>query len=216
MSNKAQEILEFINFTLKNDGYSPSVREICEAVNLKSTSTVQYHLNKLEKKGVINKSDGKSRSLHLNNSISEFRSVPIVGEIAAGLPLSAEENQIGELPYPESNFNDSLIALKVNGDSMPYPESNFNDSLIALKVNGDSMIDAGIHDGDLVVVDKSKEPLDGDIGAFLVYNTEATVKYIDTIRNKQYLIPANKNYENIEITENISIVGKVVSLFRDM
>ena len=195
MSNKAQEILEFINFTLKNDGYSPSVREICEAVNLKSTSTVQYHLNKLEKKGVINKSDGKSRSLHLNNSISEFRSVPIVGEIAAGLPLSAEENQIGELPYPESNFNDFLIALKVNGDSM---------------------IDAGIHDGDLVVVDKSKEPLDGDIGAFLVYDTEATVKYIDTIRNKQYLIPANKNYENIEITENISIVGKVVSLFRDM
>ena len=195
MSNKAQEILEFINFTLKNDGYSPSVREICEAVNLKSTSTVQYHLNKLEKKGVINKSDGKSRSLHLNNSNSEFRSVPIVGEIAAGLPLSAEENQIGELPYPESNFNDSLIALKVSGDSM---------------------IDAGIHDGDLVVVDKSKEPLDGDIGAFLVYDTEATVKYIDTIRNKQYLIPANKNYENIEITENISIVGKVVSLFRDM
>ena len=195
MSNKAQEILEYINFTLKNDGYSPSVREICEAVNLKSTSTVQYHLNKLEKKGVINKSDGKSRSLHLNNSISEFRSVPIVGEIAAGLPLSAEENQIGELPYPESNFNDSLIALKVNGDSM---------------------IDAGIHDGDLVVVDKSKEPLDGDIGAFLVYDTEATVKYIDTIRNKQYLIPANKNYENIEISENISVVGKVVSLFRDM
>ncbi|MDA9675179.1 transcriptional repressor LexA [Candidatus Actinomarina] len=195
MNNKSQEILEFINFTLKNDGYSPSVREICEAVNLKSTSTVQYHLNKLEKKGVINKSDGKSRSLHLNNSISEFRSVPIVGEIAAGLPLSAEENQIGELPYPESNFNDSLIALKVNGDSM---------------------IDAGIHDGDLVVVDKSKEPLDGDIGAFLVYDTEATVKYIDTIRNKQYLIPANKNYENIEISENISVVGKVVSLFRDM
>ena len=195
MSNKAQEILEFINFTLKNDGYSPSVREICEAVNLKSTSTVQYHLNKLEKKGVINKSDGKSRSLHLNNSISEFRSVPIVGEIAAGLPLSAEENQIGELPYPESNFNDSLIALKVNGDSM---------------------IDAGIHDGDLVVVDKSKVPLNGDIGAFLVMDTEATVKYIDTIRNKKYLIPANKNYENIEITENISIVGKVVSLFRDM
>ena len=195
MNNKSQEILEFINFTLKNDGYSPSVREICEAVNLKSTSTVQYHLNKLEKKGVINKSEGKSRSLHLNNSISEFRSVPIVGEIAAGLPLSAEENQIGELPYPESNFNDSLIALKVNGDSM---------------------IEAGIHDGDLVVIDKSKKPLDGDIGAFLVYDTEATVKYIDTIRNKQYLIPANKNYENIEISENISIVGKVVSLFRDM
>jgi repressor LexA len=195
MSNKENEILEFINYTLKNDGYSPSVREICEAVNLKSTSTVQYHLKKLEKKGVINKSEGKSRSLHLNDIASEFRSVPILGEIAAGLPLTAEENQVGELPYPESNFNDSLIALKVNGDSM---------------------IDAGIHDGDLVVVDKSKKPDNGDIGAFLILETEATVKYLDTIRNKQYLIPANKSFENIEVTENISAVGKVVSLFRDM
>ena len=195
MSNKENEILEFINYTLKNDGYSPSVREICEAVNLKSTSTVQYHLKKLEKKGVINKSEGKSRSLHLNDIASEFRSVPILGEIAAGLPLTAEENQVGELPYPESNFNDSLIALKVNGDSM---------------------IDAGIHDGDLVVVDKSKKPDNGDIGAFLILETEATVKYLDTIRNKQYLIPANKSFQNIEVTENISAVGKVVSLFRDM
>ena len=195
MSNKENEILEFINYTLKNDGYSPSVREIGEAVNLKSTSTVQYHLKKLEKKGVINKSEGKSRSLHLNDISSEFRSVPILGEIAAGLPLTAEENQVGELPYPESNFNDSLIALKVNGDSM---------------------IDAGIHDGDLVVVDKSKKPNNGDIGAFLILETEATVKYLDTIRNKQYLIPANKSFENIEVTENISAVGKVVSLFRDM
>ena len=195
MSNKENEILEFINYTLKNDGYSPSVREIGEAVNLKSTSTVQYHLKKLEKKGVINKSQGKSRSLHLNDIASEFRSVPILGEIAAGLPLTAEENQVGELPYPESNFNDSLIALKVNGDSM---------------------IDAGIHDGDLVVVDKSKKPNNGDIGAFLILETEATVKYLDTIRNKQYLIPANKSFENIEVTENISAVGKVVSLFRDM
>ena len=195
MSNKENEILEFINYTLKNDGYSPSVREIGEAVNLKSTSTVQYHLKKLEKKGVINKSEGKSRSLHLNDIASEFRSVPILGEIAAGLPLTAEENQVGELPYPESNFNDSLIALKVNGDSM---------------------IDAGIHDGDLVVVDKSKKPNNGDIWAFLILETEATVKYLDTIRNKQYLIPANKNFENIEVTENISAVGKVVSLFRDM
>jgi repressor LexA len=195
MSNKENEILEFINYTLKNDGYSPSVREIGEAVNLKSTSSVQYHLKKLEKKGVINKLEGKSRSLHLNDIASEFRSVPILGEIAAGLPLTAEENQVGELPYPESNFNDSLIALKVNGDSM---------------------IDAGIHDGDLVVVDKSKKPNNGDIGAFLILETEATVKYLDTIRNNQYLIPANKSFENIEVTENISAIGKVVSLFRDM
>lgn len=195
MNNKETEILDYINFTIKNDGYSPSVREICEAVDLKSTSTVQYHIKKLEKKGVISKSDGKSRSLHINDSSDEFRGVPIVGEIAAGLPLTAEENKVGEIPYPESNFNDSLIALKVNGDSM---------------------IDAGIHNGDLVVVDKSLTPNNGDIGAFLLFETEATVKYLDTLNNKQYLIPANKNFENIEVTENITIVGKVVSLFRDM
>ena len=195
MNNKETEILDYINFTIKNDGYSPSVREICEAVDLKSTSTVQYHIKKLERKGVISKSDGKSRSLHINDSSNEFRSVPIVGEIAAGLPLTAEENKVGEIPYPESNFNDSLIALKVNGESM---------------------IDAGIHNGDLVVVDKSVVPNNGDIGAFLLFETEATVKYLDTLNNKQYLIPANKNFENIEVTENITIVGKVVSLFRDM
>ena len=106
MSNKENEILEYINFTLKTDGYSPSVREIGEAVNLKSTSTVQYHLKKLEKKGVINKSEGKSRSLHLNDSSNEFRSVPIVGEIAAGSPLTAEENKI-------FNFQLKLIIMGI-------------------------------------------------------------------------------------------------------
>jgi repressor LexA len=195
MTGKEKEILDYINFTIKNDGYSPSVREICEAVDLKSTSTVQYHLKKLEKKGVISKSVGKSRSLHINDASDGFRAVPILGEIAAGIPLTAEANKVGVIPYPESNFNDSLIALKVNGESM---------------------IDAGIHNGDLVVIDKSITPTNGDIGAFLLFDTEATIKYLDTINGIQYLIPANKSFDNIEVNENISIVGKVVSLFRDM
>jgi repressor LexA len=195
MTFKEKEILDYINFTIKNDGYSPSVREICEAVDLKSTSTVQYHLKKLEKKGVISKSVGKSRSLHINDDSDGFRAVPILGEIAAGIPLTAEDNKVGVIPYPESNFNDSLIALKVNGESM---------------------IDAGIHNGDLVVIDKSLTPMNGDIGAFLLFDTEATIKYLDTINGIQYLIPANKIFDNIEVNENISIVGKVVSLFRDM
>ena len=195
MTGKEKEILDYINFTIKNDGYSPSVREICEAVDLKSTSTVQYHLKKLEKKGVISKSVGKSRSLHINDASDGFRAVPILGEIAAGIPLTAEANKVGVIPYPESNFNDSLIALKVNGESM---------------------IDAGIHNGDLVVIDKSLTPTNGDIGAFLLFDTEATIKYLDTINGIQYLIPANKSFDNIEVNENISIVGKVVSLFRDM
>jgi repressor LexA len=195
MTFKEKEILDYINFTIKNDGYSPSVREICEAVDLKSTSTVQYHLKKLEKKGVISKSVGKSRSLHINDDSDGFRAVPILGEIAAGIPLTAEDNKVGVIPYPESNFNDSLIALKVNGESM---------------------IDAVIHNGDLVVIDKSLTPMNGDIGAFLLFDTEATIKYLDTINGIQYLIPANKIFDNIEVNENISIVGKVVSLFRDM
>ena len=78
------------------------------------------------------------------------------------------------------------------------------------------MIDAGLFNDDLVVIDKSLIPADGDIGAFLIHNREATVKYVDTIADKRYLIPANKNYDNIEIDENITQIGKVVSLFRDM
>jgi len=78
------------------------------------------------------------------------------------------------------------------------------------------MIDAGLFSEDLVVIDKSINPTDGDIGAFLIHNTEATVKYIDTIENKKYLIPANKDYENILVDENIISIGKVISLFRDM
>ena len=78
------------------------------------------------------------------------------------------------------------------------------------------MIDAGLFNDDLVVIDKSLFPANGEIGAFLIHNTEATVKYVDTIADKRYLIPANKNYENIEIDENITQIGKVVSLFRDI
>ena len=78
------------------------------------------------------------------------------------------------------------------------------------------MIEAGIHDGDIVVVDKNIEPKNGDIAAFMINDTEATVKYLDTISGKKYLIPANKNYQNYEINENTQPVGKVVSLFRDI
>ena len=78
------------------------------------------------------------------------------------------------------------------------------------------MIDAGLFHEDLVVIDRSLKPVDGDIGAFLIHNNEATVKYIDTIDEKKYLIPANKNYENILVDENINSIGKVISLFRDM
>ena len=194
VSKKQEEILNYIDKTIKSNGYSPTVREICQAVGLKSTSTVQYHLKKLIDLGFLNKSENISRSITSRTVDSKY-GIPILGEISAGQPLIAEENYIGELPYFGNEINTELIALKINGDSM---------------------IDAGLYNDDLVVIDKSLIPADGDIGAFLIHNTEATVKYVDTIADKRYLIPANKNYENIEIDENITQIGKVVSLFRDM
>ncbi len=194
VSKKQEEILNYIDKTIKSNGYSPTVREICEAVGLKSTSTVQYHLKKLIDLGFLNKSENISRSITSRTVDSKY-GIPILGEISAGQPLIAEENYIGELPYFGNEINTDLIALKINGDSM---------------------IDAGLFNDDLVVIDKSMIPADGDIGAFLIHNSEATVKYVDTIADKRYLIPANKNYDNIEIDENITQIGKVVSLFRDM
>ena len=194
VSKKQEEILNYIDKTINNKGYSPTVREIAEAVGLKSTSTVQYHLNKLINLGFLDKSENISRSI-TSRTVKTKYGIPILGEISAGQPLLAEENYIGQLPYFGNEINTELIALKINGDSM---------------------IDAGLYNDDLVVIDRSITPLDGDIGAFLLHNTEATVKYVDTIADKRYLIPANKNYTNIVIDENITIIGKVVSLFRDM
>ena len=193
--NKQQEILQFIQNKLENEGYSPSIREIAEEVNLKSTSSVHYHLNNLIEKGLLNKKANQSRTLTSNISMTSFKSVAVVGEIAAGAPLLAEENKIGEISVPQEKFNNNLFALKINGDSM---------------------IDAGIHHEDIVVIDKGIEPKNGDIGAFMINETEATVKFLDNISGKRYLIPANKNYENQEVNANIQPIGKVVSLFRDI
>ena len=193
--NKQTEILEFIQYKIENEGYSPSIREIAAKVNLKSTSSVHHHLNNLIEKGLLSKKANQPRTLTSNKIITSFKTVPIVGEIAAGSPLLAEENKIGEVSVPQEKFNQNLFALKINGDSM---------------------LDAGIHDGDIVVIDKGVEPKNGDIGAFMINDTEATVKYLDTISGKRFLIPANKNYNNQEINSNIQPIGKVVSLFRDI
>ena len=187
-SNKQTEILEFIQYKIENEGYSPSIREIAEKVNLKSTSSVHHHLNNLIEKGLLSKKAKQSRTLTSNKIITSFKTVPIVGEIAAGSPLLAEENKIGEVSVPQEKFNQNLFALKINGDSM---------------------LDAGIHDGDIVVIDKGVEPKNGDIGAFMINDTEATVKYLDTISGKRFLIPANKNYNNQEINSNIQPIGTV-------
>ena len=193
--SKQKEILNYINQKLEKEGQSPSVREIAAAVNLKSTSSVQHHLDNLVKKGLLSKKANLSRSISNNKKMIKFKTIPVIGEISAGTPLLAEENKVGDIPIIEEKYNKDLFALKVSGDSM---------------------IEAGIYDGDIVVVDKNIEPKNGDVGAFMINETEATVKYLDTISGKKFLIPANKNYKNFEVNENTQPVGKVVSLFRDI
>jgi len=193
--SKQIEILDYINKKLEIEGQSPSIREIASAVNLKSTSSVQYHLDNLVKKGLLSKKANLSRSISNNKKMINFKTIPVIGEISAGTPLLAEENKVGEIPIVEEKYNKDLFALKVSGDSM---------------------IEAGIYDGDIVVVDKNIEPKNGDVGAFMINETEATVKYLDTISGKKFLIPANKNYKNLDVNENTQPVGKVVSLFRDI
>jgi len=194
VSDKQKNILNFINIFIENNGYAPSIREICLGVNLKSTSTVQYHIEKLIKSGYLQKNYKKSRAITLNST--NFQNIiPILGEIAAGSLLMAEDNVIGTVNFHNSDNSSNLFALSVSGDSM---------------------IDEGIHEKDLVIIDKSIEIKNGDIGAFLINNSEGTIKFLKNLNGKQYLVPANKNYNNIPVNENIKPIGKVVSLIRDM
>ena len=194
VSDKQKNILNFINIFIEKHGYAPSIREICLGVNLKSTSTVQYHIEKLIKSGYLQKNYKKSRAITLNNTNFQNK-IPILGEIAAGSLLMAEENVIGTVNYHNSDNSSDLFALSVSGDSM---------------------IDEGIHEKDLVIIDKSSEIKNGDIGAFLINNSEGTIKFLKNLNGKQYLVPANKNYKNIPVNENVKPIGKVVSLIRDM
>ena len=194
VSDKQKNILNFINIFVEKNGYAPSVREICTGVGLKSTSTVQYHIEKLINSGYLQKNYKKSRALTVNSQTSKNK-IPILGEIAAGSLLMAEENVIGSVNYPHSEETTELFALSVSGDSM---------------------IDEGIHEKDLVIIDKSLQIKNGDIGAFLINNTEGTIKFLRNIEGKNYLVPANKNYKKIQVNENIQPIGKVVSLIRDM
>ena len=153
-----------------------------------------FPIEKLINSGYLQKNYKKSRALTVNSQKPKNK-IPILGEIAAGSLLMAEENVIGSVNYPHSEETTELFALSVSGDSM---------------------IDEGIHEKDLVIIDKSLQIKNGDIGAFLINNTEGTIKFLRNIEGKKYLVPANKNYKKIQVNENIQPIGKVVSLIRDM
>lgn len=195
-SDKQTQIYNFLIEFTKSKGYPPSVREICEAVSLKSTSTVHGHLKRLEKKGLIYRDPTKPRALEiveLSNEEKELIDIPIVGKVTAGMPILATENI-------EDMFQIPINYVKHNND------------LFILKVTGDSMIEAGILDGDLAIIEQKNVATNGDIVVALIEN-EATIKRFFKENGFIRLQPENKNYEPI-IVEDCSILGKLVGIYR--
>lgn len=199
ISAKQSEILAYIKEQILAKGYPPAVREICKAVNLKSTSSVHSHLETLEKNGYIRRDPTKPRAIEIvddnfNLTRKEMRNIPIVGTVAAGQPIFAEENISGYFP---------LLA-----DELPAGD------LFILNVRGESMINAGIYDGDKVIVRQSPTAKDGDIVVALV-DDSATVKTYYKEEGRYRLQPENDTMDPIYVDEVI-ILGTVVGLFRLM
>jgi len=201
LTRKQKEILEFIKKTMFKKGVSPTFREIMQFFGFKSIKTVQDHIKALEKKGYIKKDPNKSRSIILEDfskTLKDTVRVPILGQISAGKPIFAEENIEGYI-----NLDKFLI--------------KHSKDIFALKVKGDSMINAGILDGDYVIVKKQPTVENGEIACVLIDN-EATVKRFYKRENCIELKPENPNYKSIIITKdttaNILILGKVVGVFR--
>lgn len=197
ISNKQREILEYIKQEILNKGYPPAVREICEAVNLKSTSSVHSHLETLEKNGYIRRDPTKPRAIEIiddnfNLTRREVVNVPILGRVAAGEPLLAVENIENYFPIPM--------------EIMPNTET------FMLHVKGESMINAGIFNGDQILVQKQSSAQDGDIVVALVEDS-ATVKTFYKENGYIRLQPENDTMDPI-LVKDCTILGKVFGVFR--
>jgi repressor LexA len=200
---RQKKILDFILGTVENRGYPPSVREIADAVGLASPSTVHAHLEALQRKGYIRKDATKPRAIEISyapgvgpaSTRSGVRHVPLVGRIAAGSPTQALEEIEDVLPLPASIVGDGTFFM--------------------LRVKGQSMQDAGIHDGDYVVIRKQDDATNGEIVAALLED-EATVKTLVRKDGRTILRPENEAYEPIEVTGDGRILGKVVALLRSL
>ena len=205
-TDKQQRVLDYVREQIKKDGYAPSVRDICKALDLKSTSTVHGYLARLEKKGLIQKAALKPRTLRIVGeegekeedrgfyTSKEMVDVPIVGRVTAGMPILAVENIEDSFPLP--------IDFVGNSESF------------MLKVRGDSMIDAGILDGDLVLVKKQNTAENGDIVVALIED-EATVKKFYKEKGFIRLQPQNQFMQPI-LVPTCTILGKVAGVFRKL
>ena len=191
--NNQQKILDFIKSEIEDKGYPPSVREICAAVGLRSTSTVHAHLNHLEEQGLIRRDSTKPRALEvLDGSLARGRSVPLVGRVTAGMPILAVENIEDYLMLPQS-----LVG---------------RDDLFCLRVQGESMIDIGILDGDIVVLRQQQRADNGEVVVAMVED-EATLKRIFYEDGRVRLQPENRTMAPI-YCDSVTVLGKLTALIR--
>ncbi len=198
ISAKQREILEYIKSEILSKGYPPAVREICEAVHLKSTSSVHSHLETLEKNGFIRRDPTKPRAIEICDDNfqmvrTETASLPVIGTVAAGTPILAEENIDSYFPVP--------------AEMVPNGEPSF-----VLKVKGDSMINVGIFNGDQIFVQQCNTAQNGDTVVALI-DDSATVKTFYKEKDHIRLQPENDDMEPI-IVEHCQILGKVFGVFR--
>ncbi len=199
ITEKQRQILEFVKQEILHKGYPPAVREICEAVNLKSTSSVHAHLETLERNGYIRRDPSKTRAIEIvdedfNLGRREVVNLPMIGTVAAGMPILAEQNIENYFPLP--------------AEYVP------NQECFMLKVKGDSMINAGIFNGDSVLVQSQSTAKNGDMVVALVEDS-ATVKTFYKEDGHYRLQPENDNMDPI-IVSDVSILGKVFGVLRLM
>jgi repressor LexA len=198
ISAKQEQILNYIKECILDKGYPPTVRDICFAVGLSSTSTVHSHLNSLEQNGYIRRDPSKPRAIEIvddefNLTRREVVNVPVIGTVAAGQPILAEENITDYFPV--------------------LPEFLTNNQTFMLKVKGDSMINAGIFDGDSVVILETGTAHDGDMVVALVGDS-ATVKTFYREEGFVRLQPENDTMDPIIVTEDLRILGRVIGVMR--
>ncbi len=200
LNERQQQIIEFIQSEVQRKGYPPSVREIGKAIGLSSSSSVHAHLGKLEKLGYLRRDPTKPRAIEVliagaanrADYYQDLVNVPIVGTVTAGQPIFAEQNIVEYFTLPQEFVKSSEVFM--------------------LKVHGDSMLNAGIHDGDLVIVNPNLNVTNGEIIVALLEN-EATVKRFYQEKDFIRLQPENELYEPI-IATNVKVIGKVTGLIR--
>lgn len=204
LSTRQKEVLQFIQTTVSERGYPPSVREIGDAIGLSSPSTVHSHLSTLVKYGFLRRDPTKPRAIEVTSHSDEEssmpvgrqRAVPLLGRIAAGSPILAAEDIDEVMPLPES-----LVGTG---------------TLFMLQVKGESMINAGILNGDFVVIRQQNDARDGEIVAALIDGEEATIKRLERKNGAVILHPENSALEPMVFTDGVEILGKVVSVLRSI